>query len=33
MLVLLRDTTRGKQDNAASGKGSPREHLLTYRGL
>jgi hypothetical protein len=28
MLVLLRDTTRRKQDNCPSGKDSPREHLL-----
>lgn len=31
MLVLLRDTTRRKQGNGASGKDSPREHLLPYR--
>jgi hypothetical protein len=28
MLVLLRDTTRRKQDNGPPGKDSPREHLL-----
>jgi hypothetical protein len=28
MLVPLRDTTRRKQGNGASGKDSPREHLL-----
>ena len=33
MLVLLRDTTRRKQGNGASGKDSPREHLLPSTGL
>ena len=31
MLVLLAATTRRKQGNGASGKDSPREHLLPYR--
>src|SRR5438309_12101674 len=30
MIVLLRDTARREQGNGASGKDSPREHLLPY---